>query len=103
MSKGFRDVLVLPEEALVPSGRTVTVWVVDRSVDPPVAARRKVTTGARRAGEVEILDGLQPGELVVVHGTLRVRHGQPVKVIALDEGDAPLSRLLAGDEGGTLR
>jgi membrane fusion protein (multidrug efflux system) len=53
-----------------------------------------VTTGSRRPGEVEIVDGLNAGEFVVVDGTVRARPGQPVTVIAVDNGDEPLARLL---------
>ncbi len=99
--KNPRDVLVIPEEALIPSGRDNHVLVVDRSSQPTLAQRRQVTTGGRRPGEVEILDGLQSGELVVVDGTLRARTGQPVTVIAVDSGDEPLARLLNGNREET--
>jgi membrane fusion protein (multidrug efflux system) len=99
--KNPRDVVVIPEEALIPSGRDNHVLVVDRSAEPPLAQRRQVTTGGRRPGEVEILDGLQPGEFVVVDGTLRARPGQPVTVIAVDSGDEALAHLLNQGQKGT--
>jgi membrane fusion protein (multidrug efflux system) len=89
-----RDVLVIPEEALIPSGRVNHVLVVDRSSNPTVAQRRQVVTGNRRPGDVEIVKGLNAGEFVVVDGTVRTRPGQPVTVIAEDGGDEPLARLL---------
>ena len=49
--------------------------VVDRSAGPQVAKRREVKIGARRPGEVEIIDGLKAGEFVIIHGTLRARAG----------------------------
>ena len=98
--KNPRDVLVIPEEALIPSGRENHVLVVDRSTESAVARRRKVTTGSRRPGEVEILDGLVAGEFVVIHGTLGIRTGQPVTIIAVDRGDETLEHLLAQRPGG---
>ena len=98
--KNPRDVLVIPEEALIPSGRVNHVLVVDRSVDPAVAQRRQVTIGSRRPGEVEIAEGLAVGEFVVVDGTLRARPGQPVTVMAVDDGDEPLAHLLNPDRKG---
>ena len=98
--KNSRDVVVIPEEALIPSGRDNHVLVVDRSAEPPVAQRRQVSTGGRRPGEVEILDGLESGEFVVVDGTFRARPGQPVTVIAVDSGDEPLARLLSREQKG---
>ena len=92
--KNLRDVLVIPEEALIPSGSINHVLVVDRSADPTVVHRRQVAIGNRRPGEVEIVEGLEEGEFVVVDGTLRARPGQPVTVIAEDDGDEPLAHLL---------
>lgn len=97
--KNAREVVVIPEEALIPSGRDNAVLVVDRSANPPMARRRAVTTGGRRPGEVEIREGLKAGEFVVIHGTLRAQHGQPVTVIAVDSGDEPLAGLLTQDAG----
>lgn len=101
--KNPRDVPVIPEEALIPAGRDNHVLIVDQSADSPVAERRQVTIGARRTGEVEILNGLEAGEFVVVHGTLRTRHGQPVKILSVAEGDEPLEQLLQRGVGGLAR
>ena len=92
--KNPREVLMIPEEALIPTGRQNHVLVVDRSADPPLSQRRQVTIGGRRPGEVEILDGHRAGEFIIIHGTLRARPGQPVKIIAVDRGDEPLGDLL---------
>ncbi len=99
--KNPREVLVIPEEALIPLGRENYVFVVDRSADPTVAERRKVTTGSRRPGEVEILSGLDSGEFVITQGALRTRAGQPVKIIAVDSGDESLASLLKQDLVGS--
>jgi membrane fusion protein (multidrug efflux system) len=99
--KNPREVLVIPEEALIPLGRENHVFVVNRSADPTVADRRKVTTGSRRLGEVEILSGLDSGEFVITQGALRARAGQPVKIIAVDSGDESLASLLKQDLVGS--
>ncbi|CAB5159498.1 CzcABC family efflux RND transporter, membrane fusion protein [Olavius algarvensis associated proteobacterium Delta 3] len=100
LMKNPRDVLVIPEEALIPSGRENFVLIVDRTEGPTVAQRRKVTAGGRRPGDVEILDGLEAGEYVVIHGTLNTRPGQQVTVIAEDTGDEPLVNLLSKGQRG---
>ena len=97
--KNEREVTVIPEEALIPSGEKNAVLIVDRSAKPPVSRLRNVTIGNRRPGEVEIVEGLKAGEFVVTHGTLRAQHEQSVNVIAIDEGDAPLSSLLNQNQG----
>jgi membrane fusion protein (multidrug efflux system) len=49
---------------------------------------------------VEIVSGLEPGELVVTHGTLRVRPGAPVRIRAIDDGTRPLAELISAQNDG---
>jgi membrane fusion protein (multidrug efflux system) len=58
-----------------------------------------VTIGARRPGEVEIKEGLEAGEFVVIHGALRVRPDQPVAITAVAKGDESLDELLPKGQG----
>jgi membrane fusion protein (multidrug efflux system) len=68
------DATVVPEEAIVSEGLRQIVFVVrDNTVE-----RRVVRIGQRHDGQVEILEGLAPGETVVVRGVQRVRPGAPV-------------------------
>jgi len=92
--KSPREVPVVSEEALIPTGRENHVLVIDRSTSPAVVQRRKVVIGNRRPGAVEILEGLSAGELVVVHGTTKASPGQAVTVISEKSGDEPLRQLL---------
>jgi membrane fusion protein (multidrug efflux system) len=101
LQKNPRKILVIPEEALIPIGRENYVYVVDRSTNSTVAERRKVITGGRRLGEVEILSGLESGEFVITHGSLRLQPGQLVNIIAVDSGDESLTSLLKQKSGGS--
>ncbi len=87
--KNARQALIIPEEALIPRGRDNFVLVVDESAGNK-ARRQKVSVGARRPGEVEILDGLRKGEKVVTHGTTRVRPGQAVTITSERSPKRPL-------------
>lgn len=69
------DVLLVPEEALVPEQGDIYVYVVDGGK----AAKRKVQIGQRRVGSVQILDGLREGETVVTEGTQKLRDGASVQ------------------------
>ena len=72
--------LLIPEQALVPQGDRKFVFVVrdDKAV------QTEVVTGRRRPGEVEILQGLVAGDVVIVEGTQKVRDGLPVKPVPGD-------------------
>ena len=59
-----------------------------------IAERREVQIGARRKGEVEILEGLVSGDLVVTHGTLKARDGSALNVLAVEENNETLVELI---------
>ena len=68
------EAMVVPEQALVPQGSEQYVFeVVDNK-----AVRVKIETGQRRDGEVEVINGLKPGDVVVTAGQLKIRDGSPV-------------------------
>ncbi|RMG28968.1 MAG: efflux RND transporter periplasmic adaptor subunit [Gammaproteobacteria bacterium] len=71
-----RGAVVVPEVCVVarPGGSVVYVVRDGRAV------ARKVRTGLRRAGEVEILSGVQAGESVVADGAGFLTAGAPVEV-----------------------
>jgi membrane fusion protein (multidrug efflux system) len=71
------NALIVPEQALVPRGGERFVF---RVIDGK-ALQTKVEIGLRRPGEVEILQGLQAGEQIVVDGQLRLQDKSPVTVL----------------------
>jgi len=87
--------VVVPEEAIVPQGgRQFVIKVVVPSELPAGAAanlapdtkfvslRQEVKLGVRRQGKVEILEGLTPGQTVVVAGQQRLqRDGSPLRIV----------------------
>jgi membrane fusion protein (multidrug efflux system) len=74
--------LVVPEQAIVPEREERFVYVVNGTS----TEKRRVVTGRRRPGQVEIIEGLREGELVITEGTQKVRPGVEVTVIG---GAAP--------------
>ncbi len=70
--------LLVPEQAIVPERSKQYVFVVEGE---NIVTRREVITGRRRPGEIEVLDGLAPGDLVIIEGTQKARPGQPVQII----------------------
>jgi membrane fusion protein (multidrug efflux system) len=83
-----REALAIPEGALQPDGRSNFVMVVENTDAGAVAKRREVRSGTRRQGEVEILEGLSPGEKIVAHGAFKLSDGASVRVIESGENPA---------------
>jgi membrane fusion protein (multidrug efflux system) len=96
--KNPRQAVVIPEEALVPSGRQTFVLLVDESAGNKVV-KREIRTGARRPGEVEVLAGLEPGDRVITRGTLQVRAGQTVEIMAVEQPGQKLEDVLRKTPG----
>jgi len=70
--------MTLPAEAVVRDAQGTSVWVVrDGRVE-----RGVVELGEERDGQVEVLGGLQGGEVVVVQPTRRLRDGVAVELKA---------------------
>mgnify|MGYP000529543034 CR=1 FL=1 len=101
--KNPRSALVIPESALMPLGREQFVLLVVGADDGPRVERRKIRIGARRPGEVEVLDGLDEGDRVVRHGAIRVRPGQSVQVRAVETGAESLTDLLRQEPTAAAR
>ena len=82
---GVREkALVVPEEAIVPQGgRLFVIRLVPGSEKDSQASQRvEVKVGIRRPGQVEILEGVQQGDVVVTAGQQRLqRDGMAVKVL----------------------
>jgi len=96
LARGAADLLVVPEETLVPEQGDVFVYVVQDGK----ASKRRIQTGQRRVGSVQVTDGLQSGELVVTEGTQKLRDGASVAVV--DSAAAP-KRAASADGGGAVR
>jgi len=77
VSANEREALVIPEIAVQAIRDRNFVFRVG---DDGKAQQVFVTLGARRAGEVEVLDGLMPGDRVVTEGLVRVRPGVALRV-----------------------
>ncbi|MEO8101559.1 MAG: efflux RND transporter periplasmic adaptor subunit [Betaproteobacteria bacterium] len=102
-----RDSVAVPEQSLIPVGDDQYLFkVVDGR-----AQRFKVEIGQRRGGQVEILQGLAAGEVVVTAGQLKLRDGSQVKIAedsrpgpaesksAREDTNSSLPRVGAGNTG----
>lgn len=80
------NALLLPQQAVTRSGQGDRVMVVgaDGKVTP-----RSVTVGNAQGGQWVILDGLKPGEQVMVDGFQKLRGDAPVKPVPWTGNGAP--------------
>ncbi|MBA2964402.1 MULTISPECIES: efflux RND transporter periplasmic adaptor subunit [Ramlibacter] len=77
------NAILLPQQAVTRSGQGDSVMVV--APDGKVAPR-PVKVGGAQNGSWVILDGLKPGEQVMVDGFQKLRPGAPVKPVPWNEG-----------------
>jgi len=82
ITREMADALVVPEQALVPQGQEQYVY---RIIDGK-AVRTKVDVGQRGDGRVEIVGGLEPDEVVVTAGQLKLRDGTQVQLAGAANG-----------------
>jgi membrane fusion protein (multidrug efflux system) len=76
LARGAVDALLVPEQALVPEQGDMYVFVVKDGS----AEKRLVRIGQRRVGDVQVVQGLAAGELVVTEGVQKLRDGSAVTV-----------------------
>jgi membrane fusion protein (multidrug efflux system) len=69
--------LMIPEQAIVPERSKQYVYLLGPD---NIVERREVRTGRRRPGQVEVVDGLADGDLVIAEGVQKVKPGQPARI-----------------------
>jgi membrane fusion protein, multidrug efflux system len=75
--KQSREALLLPESAIIPIQSSHYIYTLD--ADNKVV-RQQVTLGTRTRGWVEIVEGVELGQAVIIRGILKVRPGDEVQV-----------------------
>jgi membrane fusion protein (multidrug efflux system) len=81
LSRGAVEALLVPEQSLVPEQGDMYVFVAkDGTVE-----KRRVRIGERRVGDVQVVEGLAGGDVVVTEGTQRLRDGSAITL----QGAAP--------------
>jgi membrane fusion protein (multidrug efflux system) len=78
VEKERENVLLIPEEALVPRQGRQFVYVIEDGK----AIEKQVELGARVPGLAEIRSGLSAGDTIVTEGTQKVRNGAAVEIVS---------------------
>jgi len=92
--KNQRQALVIPEEALIKRGQKNFVFKAQSADEGLIAVEQEIKIGARRSGEIEVLSGLNEGDQVINHGTLKVKDGAQIKITAVEESSREIGEML---------
>jgi membrane fusion protein, multidrug efflux system len=76
--KKIQDALMVPTQAIIPTLKGQTILIRKNGV----VASRQINIGIRTASDVQILDGLLPGDTVITTGIMQLRPGMSVTVRA---------------------
>lgn len=77
----FDNAISVPEEAIVPRGHEQLVYRIVEGKAEMVPVR----LGIRREAMVQIVEGLQPGDIVITAGQIKLRPGAPVNPVNLNK------------------
>lgn len=76
-----RDALVISESAIIQNKDKHFVYVVDKKDEKSLARLQEVKIGMRKSGVVEIVSGLESGQIIISRGTNTVRNNGPVNIV----------------------
>jgi RND family efflux transporter MFP subunit len=76
-----REVIQVPLDGVFERFGSQQVYVVEDGL----AKRRPIVLGAVRAGNAEVAEGIEPGEVVISKGVTRVVDGSEVQIVPVDE------------------
>lgn len=80
----FDDAIVVPRDAVLERDKGNVVFVLDGEK----AEQREVRTGPSESGRIVVLDGLAPGEELIVSGHRNLVDGQRVRPVSADASRA---------------
>ena len=92
--RNTRQALVVAEAALMPlADRQYVMLRIDKDGKDTVE-KKQVKIGLRLPGYVEIISGLNEGDEVVTHGNSKVRAGDILDVMAVDDGSVDIATII---------
>ena len=96
--RNTRQAIVIPEAALLPLADRQYVMVRVNKEGGDTVEKRPVQIGIRMPGQVEILSGLSVDEYVVTHGNSKIRPGDVLDVMAVDDGSIDIATIIKGQK-----
>lgn len=95
-----REAVVTAEAAMLPLADRQYVMRVTGEGDDTTVEKIEVSTGLRMPGYVEILEGLSDGDRVVTHGNDKLKPGDKLNIIGIDDGSVDVATLLKKKKQG---
>jgi len=92
--RNTRQALVVAEAALMPLADRQYVMRRVAKDGKDTVEKKQVMIGLRLPGYVEILSGLNEGDEVVTHGNSKVRAGDSLDVMAVDDGSVDIADII---------
>lgn len=83
ITAGSREAIVVPQTAVLQNETGRFVWVADAAGK---AAQRPIRAGSWVGSDWIVLEGLNPGDIVIVDNLVRLRPGTPVQVNSKNDG-----------------
>jgi len=72
----IKNAIQIPTQAIIPEMGGEKVYIVKSGR----AQSKSITTGLRTENQIEILEGIEPGDSVIISGIMQLRHDMPVVV-----------------------
>ena len=85
-----RDAVMIPESAIKPIATKTFVYVINGDS----VAEREVKTGARQEGYIEIVEGVNVDDQVVIHGVMKIKDGAKVNISGTVDRNTNIQDLL---------
>ena len=90
------ETVVNPETNTIDLERTFSVFV---SLGDTVAERRKLTLGIEQGDRIEVLNGLNPGDNIIVIGQQSLEDGSRINVAGQQNFQSPERPITTGNDG----
>lgn len=96
-----QNVLLIPEEALVRNGDKEYVFLATQNDNQLIAKQQYIETSSRYQGQLIVENGLKSGDIVVIHGALKIKDKSPIRILAEEKDNETLSELLESAKSTT--
>jgi multidrug efflux system membrane fusion protein len=103
IAEKIEDATVVPAAAVQRGAAGTFVYVVKEEKEQKTVSVRPIKTGTDDRGLTAVVEGVAPGDLVVVDGVDKLREGSPVEVVSRAAAGSPEGKKGKGGKSGGKR